>query len=99
MELKPKNSSNNEQRNFIQNRDITENLKSMFNLLATLYNRVVKSHKGKIRMSITQDSKGIDIRFRIPTTDFSNNFKVILGVIIDRYKTKDAYLRSKDEEA
>lgn len=53
-------------------------------------------------MSITQDSKGIDIRFRIPTTDFSNNFKVILGVIIDRYdryKTKDAYLRSKDEEA
>lgn len=50
-------------------------------------------------MSITQDSKGIDIRFRIPTTDFSNNFKVILGVIIDRYKTKDAYLRLKDEEA
>lgn len=50
-------------------------------------------------MSITQDSKGIDIRFRIPITDFSNNFKVILGVIIDRYKTKDAYLRSKDEEA
>nr|UVN06998.1 MAG: hypothetical protein [Bacteriophage sp.] len=50
-------------------------------------------------MSITQDSKGIDIRFRIPTTDFNNNFKVILGVIIDRYKTKDAYLRSKDEEA
>lgn len=78
---------------------LPKNLKSMFNLLATLYNRVVKSHKGKIRMSITQDSKGIDIRFRIPTTDFSNNnFKVILGVI-DRYKTKDAYLRSKDEEA
>lgn len=48
-----------------------KSLKSMFNLLATLYNRVVKSHKGKIRMSITQDSKGIDIRFRIPTTDFS----------------------------
>lgn len=78
---------------------LPKNLKSMFNLLATLYNRVVKSHKGKIRMSITQDSKGIDIRFRIPTTDFSNNFKVILGVIIDRYKTRDAYLRSKDEEA
>lgn len=75
---------------------LPKNLKSMFNLLATLYNRVVKSHKGKIRMSITQDSKGIDIRFRIPTTDFS--IKVILGVIIDRYKTKDAYLRSKDEE-
>lgn len=76
---------------------LPKNLKSMFNLLATFYNRIVKSHKGKIRMSITQDSKGIDIRFRIPTTDFS--FKVILGVIIDRYKTKDAYLRSKDEEA
>lgn len=74
---------------------LPKNLKSMFNLLATFYNRVVKSHKGKIRMSITQDSKGIG--FRIPTTDFSNNFKVILGV--DRYKTKDAYLRSKDEEA
>ena len=63
---------------------LPKNLKSMFNLLATFYNRIVKSHKGKIRMSITQDSKGIDIRFR---------------VIIDRYKTKDAYLRSKDEEA
>lgn len=76
---------------------LPKNLKSMFNLLATFYNRVVKSHRGKIRMSITQDSKGIDIRFRIPTTDLS--FKVILGVIIDRYKIKDAYLRSKDEEA
>lgn len=64
---------------------LPKNLKSMFNLLATLYNRVVKSHKGKIRMSITQDSKGIDIRFRIPTTDFSNNFKVILGVIIGNF--------------
>ena len=66
---------------------LPKNLKSMFNLLATFYNRVVKSrvvksHKGKIRMSITQDSKGIDIRFRIPTTDFSNNFKVILGVLL-----------------
>ena len=98
--MKPKNSSNNEQRNFIHRTEILpKNRKSMFNLLATFYTRIVKSHKGKIRMSITQDSKGIDIRFRIPTTDFSNNFKVILGVIIDRYKTKDAYLRSKDEEA
>lgn len=26
---------------------LPKNLKSMFNLLATLYNRVVKSHKGK----------------------------------------------------
>ena len=43
----------------------------MFNLLATFYNRIVKSHKGKIRMSITQDSKGIDIRFRIPTAFFN----------------------------
>lgn len=27
---------------------LPKNLKSMFNLLATFYNRIVKSHKGKI---------------------------------------------------
>lgn len=77
---------------------LPSNLKCMFNFLATLYNRIVKSHKGKIKMTISRDNKGIDIRFRIPTVDFSDTFKVILEVTIDRYKTKDKYLRIKDEE-
>ena len=66
--------------------------------MGSFYNGVVKSEKGKMRMSISEDWKGIDIGFRIGSSELSNNLKVILGVMIDRYKRKDGYVRWKDEE-
>lgn len=56
----------------------------MFNVLGSVYNGVVKSEKGKMRMSISEDCKGIDIGLRMGSSELSNNLKVILGVIMDR---------------
>lgn len=73
------------------------NLKAMFTLIATFYNRVVKSNRGKIRFSISRDAKGYGLYLRIPTVHFSKPLNSILSIIIDKYIAKDTYL-NQDEE-
>lgn len=75
-----------------------KNLKSVFNLLASIYNRLIKNHKGKIRISLSEDSKGMEIKLRIPTIGLSSSMKVLIRLCFDKFIAKDNYLRIKDEE-
>lgn len=73
------------------------NLRSMFNLIAIFYNRVVKSNRGKIKFSVSKDDKGYGLYLRIPTVHFSKPMNSILSIIVDKYIAKDTYL-NQDEE-
>ena len=74
------------------------NLKVIFNLIATLYNRLIKNRKGKIRITLSEDSKGIEIKFRIPTVNLSSSMKALIRICVDKFIAKDNYLRIKDED-
>ena len=74
-----------------------KNLKAIFNMFAALYNRLVKNHRGRIKVSITEDSKGLEIKLRIPT-DLSSSMKVLIHLCIDKFIAKDSYLKLRDEE-
>lgn len=74
------------------------NLKSVFNVLASLYSKLIKNHRGKIRMIISEDSKGIELRFRIPTVELSSSMKVLIRLCIDKFIARDKYLQLRDEE-
>lgn len=78
-----------------------KNLKAIFNTVntvAALYNRLVKNHRGRIKVSITEDSKGLEIKLRIPTLDLSSSMKVLTHLCIDKFIAKDNYLKLRDEE-
>lgn len=74
------------------------NLKPTFNLLAALYNRLIKNHRGVIKVSISEDSKGLELKFRIPTQGLSSSMKILIRLCFDKFIAKDKYLQLKDEE-
>lgn len=74
-----------------------KNLKAIFSTIAALYNRLVKNHRGRIKVSITEDSKGLEIKLRIPTLDLSSSMKVLIHLCIDKFIAKDNYLKLRDE--
>lgn len=75
-----------------------KNLKAIFNLIAILYNRLIKNRKGKIRITLSEDSKGLEFRLRIPTSELSSSMKALIRIGIDKFIAKDTYLRIKDED-
>lgn len=87
-----------EKKKVIYRTEITPtNLKAMFNIIATLYSKVVKTYKGKMKFSISEDEKGFQLSIRIPKLDMSKNLISLLKIYIDKYRSKDTYLRMKDE--
>lgn len=75
-----------------------KNLKTIFTLIATLYSRLIKNRKGRIRITISEDSKGLELRLRIPTINLSSSMKALTRISIDKFVAKDNYLKLKDED-
>ena len=94
----PKNYSDMTKKILHRSEITPKNLKAIFNMVAALYNRLVKNHRGRIKVSITEDSKGLEIKLRIPTLDLSSSMKVLIHLCIDKFIAKDSYLKLRDEE-